>query len=457
MNRVTREQAQQLSSNFYGHRLKDCQADIMALVLDMSLPRVAILGATQIEKSRAAARAIGILAASVGIGVTIVGPKAEQAITPLRYFISMIDTVPYFQAKMLLGGERKVERLKASEAKDYLAFKKGELGEGFIRSVTLNERDSDDKKKTNLGQGSQVVLFEEASLSSNETEAMVLRMVAGWGYKGRIIKLGNAITREADHDHFYRAINGEDGYVSLTVDYHRALAEGIYTPEFIEEAKKRPFFDSLYGCQFPDPSGLVKGGYTRLLKLEQILAARGDETEQTGQPIIGIDVGQGKPDRTSIVVKWPNFAKRVYTSDSEDVMAQIGEYEPILRQLNPSIIYVDAVGLGAGVASRLRELGFTVVEVIAGATAPEEGYANAKAFGYMKIKDAIENLGLKLGVGDWNQLGEVAYKIRSDKSVIIESKDELKARGVPSYNDAEALMLCFADTRGVLGEDSFIF
>lgn len=454
MPQVSQEQAQKLCKTFYGHYLKPAQADIFALVFDMTIPRVAILGATQIEKSRAAARAIGILAATCGVGVTIVGPKSEQAITPLRYFINMIDNVPYFQAKMLLGGEKKVERLKATEAKDFIAFKGG----GYIRAVTLNERDSEDKRKSNLGQGSQMVLFEEASLSSNESEAMVLRMVAGWGYNGRIVKLGNAITREADHDHYYRAMNGEDGYVHLTVDYHRAIAEGIYTPEFIEEARKRPFFDQLYACQFPDPSGLIKGGFTRLLKLEQIFAAKLEERPtQEERPVIGLDIGQGKPDVTSMVARWPHYAERVFRSENEDVMAQIGEYEPILRSLNPSTVYVDAVGLGAGVASRLREMGFQVVDVIAGSTANEEGYANAKAYGYMEVRKWIVELLGKLGEGDWNQLGEVAYKIRSDKSVIIESKEDLAARGVPSYNDAEALMLTFADSREVLGDDAFAF
>ena len=52
-----------------------------------------------------------------------------------------------------------------------------------------------------------------------------------------------------------------------------------------------------------------------------------------------------------------------------------------------------------------------------------------------------------LGDGKWNQLREVAYKTNSDKNVYIESKEELKARKVASYNDAEALMLTFAVKR----------
>jgi hypothetical protein len=448
MPRITRETAQALSEQYYGHRLKPSQADIMALCLDMTLPRVAILGATQIQKSRAAARAIGILAAAGGLGVTIVGPKEEQAITPLQYFIGMIDNMPYFQNKLLSGGEHKVERLKASESKSFLSFKGG----GHIRAITLNERDSADKRKTNLGKGDQIVLFEEASLSSNETESMVLRMVAGWGYTGRIIKLGNAISREEDHNHFYRAVNGEDGYASITIDYHRALAEGIYTPEFIEEARKRPFFPQLYECIFPDPSQLLKGGYMRLFRIEDIILARaGDRPDTTlERPVIGIDIGQGKPDKTSIVARWKSYAEKIFESTNEDIMAQIGEYQSILKALRPWAVNVDATGIGNGVAPRLKELGIPAFSVIVGSTSEKEGYANIKAQAFQEAHDWMVNLGGKLGYGEWNQLQEVAFKVRSDKNMIIESKDELRARGVASYNDADAFMLTFANV-GMIG------
>jgi hypothetical protein len=459
--------AASVAKTYYGHDLKPCQAEIMALVYDMSIPRVSVLGATQIEKSRAAARAIGLLA-TLGFQITIVGPKAEQAITPLQYFIAMMDHNSYFRNLMLQHGEQKVERLQAIEKKDFISFKGG----GYIRALTLNERDSQEKRKSSLGKGSQIVVFEEASLTSNDTEAMVLRMIAGYGSKGRIIKLGNAITREPINDHFYRSTLGEDGYVAIRVDYHRALAEGIYAESFIAEAKRRPMFDQLYACIFPDPSGLVSGGFQRLWKLEEIINARGgsrpepiyeenDQGEQTeiapSQPIVGIDIGEGKPDKTSIVARWPVFAERVFETSNEDVMAQIGLYDQILKDLKPSMVNVDATGIGSGVARRLSELGHPVNAILAGSTAPEEGYANTKAYGYMKAREWMVEFDGKLGDGDWNELGEVAYKVRSDKNVIIESKQELAARGVPSYNDAEALMLTFADASEPVGEDGFEF
>lgn len=441
---LTAEAANRVAERYYGGALKPCQAEIMAGVLDMTIPRLAILGATQIEKSRAAARALGILA-SIGVGITVVGPKMEQAITPLQYFIGLMGNNAYFQSLMLQGGENTTERLQASESKTFLSFKGG----GFIKAITLNENDSEQKQRSALGKGSQVVVFEEASLTANVTEALVLRMVAGWGYKGRIIKLGNAITREQGFDHFYKSTLGEHGYKVITVDYHRALAEGIYTPEFIAEAITKPLFEQLYACHFPEPSQYLPGGYLRLFKDETLNKAVNAAPAEYGQPgSIGIDVGEGSPDETVVVGRNDSYAWPIARSSNPDVLQQVYEYEPYLRPFKKSVvIYIDSIGVGAGPASLLKSMGYTVRSVRAGESSPEAGYRDIKAFAYFKVEEWARNGGILAGSGKWLQFREVAYKTNSDKNVFIESKEELRARKVPSYNDAEALMLTFAVKR----------
>jgi hypothetical protein len=398
-----------------------------------------VLGATQIQKTRASALAYGILA-SLGVTISVVAPKAEQAITPLQYLIGVLDYNPYFRNLMLQGGDDKFERMQSSESKKFVSFKGG----GFVRALSLNEKDGEDKKKAALGKGSQIVAQEEASLLSNTTDAMATRMVGGWGNRGRVIKLGNAITREDDYDHYYRSTLGDDGYVTFKMDYHRALQEGIFTADFIAEMKKKPLFESLYACVFPDPKGMLKGGYRRLFTIDQIIDAKGTGS-RSGKPILGLDIGTGKPDKTSLIARWGMYAEKVYESSSDDIMAQIGEYRAIIEELNPSVVNVDATGMGNSVAPRLQELGINAQPIIVGGSSPEKGYANIKAYNYAKVLYEWVVAGGKLGNGDWDQLKEVAFKITSDKNTKIESKDELIARGIPSYNDADALMLTFSN------------
>lgn len=438
------QSANELARQYYGEYIKPCQAEIMAGVLDMSIPRLAILGATQIEKSRATARALGILA-SCGIGITVVGPKMEQAITPLQYFIQMMGANPYFEAMLLQGGEDKVERLKQTESKTHLTFKGG----GFIKAITLNEGDSEQRKTSALGKGSQIVVFEEASLTSNDTEALVLRMIAGWGYLGRIIKLGNAITREEGYDHYYNSTLGEHGYKVIVVDYNRALAEGIYTAEFIAEARTKPMFDQFYACKFPEPSAYLPGGYMRLFRDDLLSNAISQEFHVHGAPMaIGIDVGEGSPDETVVAGRNDLYAWTMARSSNTDVLGQVDEYEPLLRPYKQTaVIYIDSIGVGSGPASLLKSKGYTVRGVRAGETSPEKGWRDIKAFAYWKAEEWLKGGAKLLGDGKWSQLREVTYKVNSDKNVFIESKEELRARKVASYNDAEALMLTFAVKR----------
>lgn len=448
---ITIRQADVLVREFYGEKLAECQLEIVAAVLSLDLKRVAILGATQIQKSRAVARALGILAAR-GVGIIVVGPKLEQAITPLQYFIQLMGYNPYFQSQMLQGGEDKLERLQATEAKTHITFKGG----GFIKAVTLNENDNEQRQRSVLGKGAQMVVFEEASLTANVTESLVLRMIAGWGNKGRVIKLGNAITREKGNDHFYRSTQGDDGYHVITIDYKKALAQGIYTPEFIEEVSKKPLFESLYACVFPDPSALIQGGYMRVFSEDVLKRAREGVPSIEGRKPkeIGIDVGEGSPDPTVVVFKDDECAWTVWETPKQestkklDVLEQADLYEPLLRpHKTTAVLYIDGIGVGSGVVAYFKKLGYTVRNVRAGEPSPEKGYRDVKAYAYWQLESWLRS-NHKLGDGKWSELEEVGYKVNSDKNIYIESKDELRARKVASYNHAEALMLTFAKRTG---------
>jgi hypothetical protein len=411
------------------------------------VPFISILGATQIQKSLWSGLAVLYLVAIHNRQVIIASASQKYAMYPMNYAIQHIDDNPVYRRKFFGQAKNKAEKLKRQESRVSLRSADG----GSLKVVTLNEGDSEESRKAALGAGAQTVLFEEASLSSNTTDSMVFRMIAGWKDEGQIIKLGNAMSREAYCDHYYKATQGDEGYVSLVFDWKEAVKQGLYTEKFVEIAKGKPNFDQLYACKFPDPSGLVEGGYRRmypdeLLRLAMSRAERSQQRWEEG-PVVGIDVGEGKPDGTRIVARWPKLAKLVFKTETPDTMAQIGEYLPLLEELKPSVIYVDAGGMGSPVASRLRELGFHVVSVYAGGKSPEPGYRDMKAFSYWQgmiwlrdLEGAIDGEGIG---SEFLELFEVVYKNQSDKNIFIESKEELRERGFPSYNTAEAFMLTF--------------
>lgn len=446
---LTITQAQTLVRQYYGEELTPSQAHIFAAVFDMNTPLVSVLGATQIKKSRATAFAAGLLA-SMGVPVAIVGPKEEQATTPLQYFTERMDFNSWFANNMLQGGEDKIARLKARESKSFISFLSG----GFLRSITLNQGNSKQKKTSNLGKGAMVVIVEEASLLDNETMALAERMVAGFGRQGRIIKLGNAISKEKHCDHFYRSTLGENGYYNITVNYEDALREGIYTQAFIDRVKDSPFFDSLYGCIFPELSTYLPNGYKRLFKLETIIEAckpfEAPEGRVFTPNIIAIDIGEGSPDPTVIsgMDETMNAISAMFETKNPDVMAQIGEYLPIIEPYKKTAVFrIDNNGVGSGPYQRLKELGFAVQGIKAGEASPVPGYENVKAYGFWQGEKWLREGGHLLK-GDWQELAEVATKTTSEKKEKIESKEELADRHVPSYNYADTFMMMFAKKRG---------
>jgi hypothetical protein len=442
---VSSNQARILCKEFFGEDLKDVHADIVSLVLSGENNRVCIIGATQIQKSRSCARALALLAFR-GHGITIVAPKGSQASIQLRYAIDFISRSPTLQSQLLQGGEDKIDRLKAQQSKTFLSMKSG----GYIRALTVNEGDSEDKVKSLLGQGSEIVVVEEASLISNVAMAGILRMLIGYGDKGRLIKLGNAIRSDRTNDHFRNSCEKDPTYKVFKADWHRAVDEGIYDISVVEEAKKLPNFSQYYECVFPEADSEIGNGYTRVFSDLPYGEVPVGEVPHT----IGIDVGTGRPDSTVLVARSDSYAWKIAESKLNDLMAQIGVLQTVLEPYKSTCtIMVDATGLGEGFADRLKELGYNVVKVYVGTTSPESRYANLKAYAYFQLRKWLVTGVLK---GDFDELYEVGSKTSSDKVEKIESKDELSDRGISSYNNAEALMLTFCTKRRKFSDDDLL-
>jgi hypothetical protein len=118
----------------------------------------------------------------------------------------------------------------------------------------------------------------------------------------------------------------------------------------------------------------------------------------------------------------------------------------------PDVIFVDSIGLGAGVADRLLELGLPVVSVNVSESAaladrfvrlrPELWFAVREWF---EAKDVLLPGDLKLVRQLVNELCAIEQKYSSNGKTDVESKDSMKARGVPSPNVADSLCLTFAN------------
>jgi hypothetical protein len=164
---------------------------------------------------------------------------------------------------------------------------------------------------------------------------------------------------------------------------------------------------------------------------------------------MGVDVARFGDDRTVIIVRQMEKVIRKEVFSTLDTMEIVGQVLKIKKKefIKAENINIDVIGIGAGVVDRLKEQGHSVNEVNVG-TSPKdrENYINLRAELYAdKVKSWIKTADL-LDDDDFYELSNIKYKFNSTGKLQIESKEDMKKRGLESPDVADALMLTFADT-----------
>lgn len=187
-----------------------------------------------------------------------------------------------------------------------------------------------------------------------------------------------------------------------------------------------------------------------LLPLTWIEAAvaRHATTTPAGEVEIGVDLARyGECESVACVRRGIGLIElRVWRK--EDLMESTGRVVELVRRYRPVWVKVDAVGVGAGVVDRLRELGIEGVIAVNGAERPREPerYASLRAEIYFALRDRFRDGAIAIPPDDRliAQLAALRYGYTSRGQQKVEGKDEMRERGLPSPDRADALALCFA-------------
>jgi hypothetical protein len=109
------------------------------------------------------------------------------------------------------------------------------------------------------------------------------------------------------------------------------------------------------------------------------------------------------------------------------------------------VIFVDGGGVGGGVIDRLRQLNYDVIEVQFGGKADDaKKYANKRAEIWGRMREWLKGGCLAKDEALATDLTSVEYGFRPDDSILLESKEAMKRRGLASPDDADALAMTFA-------------
>jgi phage terminase large subunit len=166
----------------------------------------------------------------------------------------------------------------------------------------------------------------------------------------------------------------------------------------------------------------------------------------------GLDVARFGTDSSALCKRQANLVlEPIKTWRNLDLMSLTGavlhEWESTDFKERPAEILVDSIGLGAGVVDRLRELKVPARGINVGESPAIKGqYMNLRAELWGKAKGWLEKRDCKLPRDEQlvNELSSPRYSFMSNGKLKLESKDDMKRRGIASPDRADAFVLTFA-------------
>jgi hypothetical protein len=191
-----------------------------------------------------------------------------------------------------------------------------------------------------------------------------------------------------------------------------------------------------------------------VIPLGLIEAAIGRDVNPTDVGVVwGLDVARFGDDTTALCKRRGNIMlEPVKEWKKLDLMQVTGkvmrEWDETPDERKPGMINVDVIGLGAGVVDRLRELKMPVRGINVGESpaSDDKRFMRFRDELWFKARDWFDTRAVRIPRDDGliSELVGPKYKIESTGKIKVESKDDMKKRGVKSPNKADAFCLTLA-------------
>jgi phage terminase large subunit len=171
------------------------------------------------------------------------------------------------------------------------------------------------------------------------------------------------------------------------------------------------------------------------------------------RPIWGVDVARFGNDTSALAKRRGNtLDEPVKEKKGWDTMMVSGwiksEWDATAPSERPSEIIVDVIGYGAGVCDRLLELGLPArgINVSEAQALVDHRYANYRAELWFTGQAwfAAKDCNIRKDKALAAELIGPRFKYTSNGKILVESKDDMKKRGKPSPNKADAFLLTLA-------------
>lgn len=278
----------------------------------------------------------------------------------------------------------------------------------------------------NVGHGStiQCLHWSEVSRSKNQEEMTTgVMQTVPTGDNSMIFLESTANgTSEYFHETWQAAIRGESEFTPVFYPWI-AMQEYRMSAEGVEFSKEERDYQSLYGVddeqlawrqakmrefkgspeeklalfqeQYPiTPEEAFRSSGNSFINKQSVQMARKADLEPFGAIVCGVDPAAGGKDSTAIVLRQGKKVLKAWRFKHPDLMAIVGRCVDVINEYKVDMMFVDAVGLGLGVYSRLVELGYNdrVMEVKASRKADEpDAYVNKRAEMWDRMAQWFDN------------------------------------------------------------------
>lgn len=186
-------------------------------------------------------------------------------------------------------------------------------------------------------------------------------------------------------------------------------------------------------------------GDRQFIPRSTILGAVGRELvpDEHAALVMGVDIARFGDDSTVICFRRGRDARSIKAIKvkNKDNMEVANLIAGLIHQYNPDGVCIDA-GNGTGVIDRLKEMNYKVHEVWFGAKADEEKWANKRIEMWARMRDWLGSGCIEDDSHLISDLSGPEYKFKGHgDQLILESKEEMKKRGLasPDYGDALAV------------------
>lgn len=295
-----------------------------------------------------------------------------------------------------------------------------------------------------------LIIVDEASGVSSSVFQAIEGAMAG-GAMVRLVFIGNPTRNTGEFADSFKDPAFNKIHISAlnspNVKAGKLLIPGLASLEWVEEMRKK------YGEESDVYRVRVLGEFPRkeantLIALDLVEKAIDAERELYGvEEYIGVDVARFGDDSSALVYRKGNFSKVLDKVQGQDTMEIAGLVKRRLKEYPNARARIDVIGVGGGVFDRLVEQSDVADRVegvnVASDPSNKEDYINIRVEAWDEVRLWLRDA-VMVPHEDWYQLAIPKVKIASSGKMQLESKEDMRKRGVKSPDIADALALTFA-------------